>query len=87
MFPKPVRGVEGVVHINDMFGKPIMRIAFDITGTAVPSRRKVDFTGLGVEVNEFMSDHMKLFNAPFSELTVNYEVQQIVFTDGSTLRG
>ncbi|MCI8342285.1 MAG: hypothetical protein HFE62_03625 [Firmicutes bacterium] len=74
-----VRGVSGVLTISDLFGEEIMKIRCDLTGQMMPAGGTVTFSGIGVDINEFMSEDQKLYNESFSDLKFDYSVNKIVY--------
>lgn len=84
MTDKDVKGIEGEITVNDLFGKPIIIIEWDVTGEDIPANSFITQKGQGVEINEFMDEHMKLYNTDYSDLKFEYKVKQIVYTDGTT---
>lgn len=82
---KPIKGVQGVLQINDLFGSKIMDVRCDFTGhTIQPNEVYVD-DELSFEINEFMDEDMKLYNEDYSDLNFEYEPTAIVFTDGTSV--
>lgn len=84
MTDKEIKGVEGELIVNDLFGKQIVTIGWDITGENIPANGSITQTGYGLEINEFMDDHMKLYNTDYDDLKFDYKVKQIVYIDGTT---
>lgn len=82
---KPIKGVQGILHVKDLFGSKIMDIRCDFTGyTIQPSETYVN-KDLSLEINEFNNTHMKLYNEDYSDLNFEYEPTSIVFTDGTSV--
>ena len=82
---KAIKGVQGLLHISDMFGVKIMDVRCDFTGyTIQPGETHTD-KDLSFEINQFMDDNMKLYNTAYSDLIFEYEPTAIVFTDGSSV--
>lgn len=80
---KDIKGVEGVLCIKDMFGDEIIQINCDFTGKTIPAKGYSEFSGLGIDINQFMDNHTKLYNEKFEDLIFEYKPQKIVYTDGS----
>lgn len=76
---KPVKGVEGILHIRDLFDKEILSMNCDFTGQTIPANSSIIVTDLGIDINQFMDDHTKLYNEAFSDLKFDYEVTNIVY--------
>ena len=81
---KDIKGIQGVLTIKDLFGKDIISISCDFTGKKIPANKSVTFDNLGMDINEFMDDHVKLYNEKFSDLKFEYSVTSIVYSDGTT---
>lgn len=81
---KDIAGVEGVLHLNDMFGDKIMNIRWSFD-EGVGAKQTAVERGNGIKINQFMDDHMKLWSADSAKIKANYEVQKIVFKDGTRL--
>lgn len=82
---KPIKGVEGVLTVKDLFGKEIIQAGCDFTGHIIDVGSTVTIDELSFECNEFMDEHMELYNTDFSDLQFSYEVSSIIYTDGSTV--
>lgn len=84
MTDKDIKGIEGELTVNDLFGKQIITIGWDITGEDIPANGSITQKDYGLEINEFMDTHMKLYNTDYDDLKFEYKVKQIVYTDGTT---
>lgn len=82
---KAIKGVQGVLHINDLFGASIMDVGCDFTGHTIQPGETYTNKDLTYEVNEFMDTDMKLYNEDYSDLNFEYEPTTIVFTDGTSV--
>lgn len=80
---KPIKGIEGILIINDLFGKEILRINSDITGQTINVNDTVTIKNLGCACNEFIEEQMKVFSTDFSDMQFIYDVSKIVYTDGT----
>ena len=79
---KDIQGVQGILKSNDLFGEEILSAGCDFVGDTIPAHQSISVE-LQFEVNEFMNDHMKLYNTEFKDLKCEYTVTKIVFTDGT----
>ncbi|MEY8338196.1 hypothetical protein AALB16_09250 [Lachnospiraceae bacterium 62-35] len=84
MTDKDIKGIEGGLIVNDLFGKQIITIGWDITGEDIPANGFIRQKDYGIEINEFIDTHMKLYNTDYDDLRFEYKVKQIVYTDGTT---
>lgn len=80
---KDIQGIQGELHISDLFGAEIMTVGCDFTGETIAAGATITNDDLSFECNEFMDEHMKLFNEDYKDLKFNYIVKQIVFSDGT----
>ena len=84
MTDKDIQGVQGILKISDLFGEEILSINWDVTGETIPAHDYIVQEDYGLEINEFMDEQMKLYNTSYSDLKFEYNVTQIVYTDGTT---
>jgi len=56
----------------------------DFTGQTIPAGSTTTFTDLGYDINEFMDEDVKCYNEDFSDLNFEYEVQKVVYSDGTS---
>lgn len=83
---KNIKGIQGILDVQDMFGVNIMYINCDFTGKTMTSGRITIFDDLGIDINQFMDDHTKLYNTKYDSLKFEYEFTQVIFADGSVLK-
>lgn len=83
MTDKDIKGISGKLIVNDLFGKHIITIDWDITGQNIPANGSITQKDYGVEINQFMDEHMRLYNTDYDDLKFEYKVKQIVYTDGT----
>lgn len=81
---KDIQGVEGILSINDLFDKEIIQFQCDFTGQTIPAKQSIVKNDMSVDINQFISEHQKLYTTDFKDLIFEYKVSQIVFTDGTT---
>ena len=84
MTDKDIKGIEGELTVNDLFGKQIVTIEWDITGEDIPANGFITQKDYGLEINEFIDTHTKLYNTDYDDLKFEYKVKQILYTDGTT---
>lgn len=78
-----IKGVQGTLYIDDLFDKNILAINWDFTGEMIYSGKTVSRNGYGLEINQFMNEHMKLYDTKYADLKFRYIVKQIVYSDGT----
>lgn len=82
--PKDIKGVQGILTIKDLFGVDIMSSSLDFVGQTIGADSSVTFSDMGIDINEFMDDHVKLYTTDFGDLKFEYKVTSIVYSDGTT---
>ncbi|MDE7185923.1 MAG: hypothetical protein K2O13_00185 [Lachnospiraceae bacterium] len=81
---KTIRGVQGNLTVYDMFGEKILAMRCDFTGNNIPVDDFITVDDMGLEVNQFMDEHIKLYDTDYPDLQFDYEVTNIVYDDGSS---
>jgi len=84
MTDRSIKGVQGTLTVKDLFGSDILSINCDFTGQTIPPNGSITMEDLGMDINEFMDTHVKLYNEDYSDLIFEYEVSNIVFSDGQS---
>jgi len=79
-----IKGIEGIMHVKDMFGKHIMNISWD-TLESVSARSSKTFRDTGIDYNQFMDTHKKLYSTSYDALIFDFEFITVIFTDGTTI--
>ncbi len=82
---KAIKGVQGILHISDLFGSSIMDVRCDFTGHTIQPSETYTNKDLSYDVNEFIDTDMKLYSEDYSDLIFEYEPITIVFTDGTSV--
>ena len=82
---KNIKGIEGIMHIYDMFGKSIMDIQWDITNGVIEAHNSMTVNDSGLEYNQFMDTHQKVYATAFEDLVFKYEFITVMFTDGTII--
>ena len=81
---KDIKGIQGVLTINDLFGAKIMSLELDFTGQTISAGNSISVSEMGFDINQFMDDHVKVSNTDFEDLKFEYKVTSIVYSDGTT---
>ena len=82
--PSSMRGIQGVLYVDDMFGKNIIKANCDFTGQTVWSQQTCTYTDKSYEINQFIDKDVKFYNTNFQDLVFRYEITQIVYGDGTS---
>lgn len=80
---KDIKGVQGKLIIKDLFGKEFTNGYMDFVGQTIKAKESEIFEYLGYDLNQFVDEHMKLFNTDYDDLIFEYKVTSIVYTDGT----
>lgn len=81
---KSIKGVQGILGIKDLFGVDIMSSSLDFTGQIIGANDDIVVSGMGIDINQFKDDHVKIYNTNFDDLKFEYEVTSIIYEDGKT---
>ena len=65
---KSIKGIQGVLTIKDLFGEKIISLNCDFTGKIIPTNDNRTYEGIGFDINQFMDDHIKVYNENFEDL-------------------
>ena len=83
---KEIKGIQGTLCVQDMFGEEIMEIQYDLTSQNVPVGQTVNIYEYGMEVNQFKAEHVKLYDTSYENLKFEYEFISVVFADGTSIK-
>jgi hypothetical protein len=84
-YEKDIRGIQGILHINDMFGESILNVRCDITEEAIPCGKAQRLTGKGIKISRYDDKEMKVYETAFENLIFFYSPSKILFTDGTSI--
>ena len=76
---RDIKGIQGTLVIQDMFGVEIMSMDCDFTGQIIPAQDSIVVSDLGIDINQFMDDHIKLHAEVYENLIFEYLVTSIVY--------
>ncbi len=79
---KPSRAVKGWLCLKDLFGETRLRIAWTLYQTLGPGKA-VSSRGLGFRYNQFMEDHQWVHRTAVADIVVTFDVEHILFQDGT----
>lgn len=80
---KDIKGIQGDLAIQDLFGESIMDISCDFVGNTIKPKETIINKDLGFDVNEFIDYHSKVYTTDFEDLKFEYTIKKIIFTDGT----
>ena len=78
---KSIKGIKGVLTIKDLFGSKIISLNCDFTGKTIASNQTVSFDRIGIDINQFMDNHLKLYNEDYSDMIYEYEITDVVYSN------
>jgi hypothetical protein len=79
---KPVRAVKGRLHIKDLFGETKFAIGWTIN-RSIGSGDQFTEKGFGFKYNQFMDSHAWVRNTAQDNMKLKFEVEAVVYQDGS----
>ena len=82
---KDIVAVKGDIKITDLFGNAILDISLLYDTETIPAKGEIDIKDIGLEVNQFMDEHIKLRDTEFSKLKFSFETISVAFEDGTIL--
>ncbi|GEM_PF-5519063 len=78
---KDIQGVQGILIIDDLFGKNIKKSRCNFTGKIIAPGQTVSFEDLGLDINEYIDSDKKLYNEKYEDLQFTYQVDSIVYAE------
>ncbi len=84
---KDIKGVEGTLYIYDLFGNFKLSLGCNFTGKTIKSGKTSKFSNLGIDISQFDDEEWWLYNEAYEDLTFEYKVKKIIFSDGTTENG
>lgn len=82
---KPIKGIEGVLTVYDLFGKEIEKFGCDFTGKTIAVGETVEYDNMSKEINDFIDEDVKIYLTDFSDMQFSYKITSVVYTDGSKI--
>jgi hypothetical protein len=82
---KAIRSVVGVLRLSDIYGDAIMDISRSYGGGISAKQTAVDH-GAVVSINKSLDPQEKLWETDFPKIRTTFEVNTIVFQDGTTMQ-
>lgn len=82
---KPARSIKGVLKFCDLFGDPQFQVRVTIDDPIEPAG-KLKSEGVGIKYNQFLQPHTWLRSTDLDDMTFRFEVQTVLYQDGTTER-
>ena len=79
-----IRAFTGTAVFADIFARPFLRMGLTVDDPMMAKTSR-DYDGFYLELNQFMEKHKKLKNSSMSDLIFSFEIESILFTDGTQL--
>lgn len=84
---KDVKGLKGTLMIYDMFGNFKISVGCNFTGKIIKVGKTAKFSNMGMDISRFDDEEWWLYNEAYEDLVFEYQIERIVFTDGTTENG
>ena len=81
---KDIAGAKTTMRVADMFGDKIFNLGWSFDQGVDAGKTSVE-RGSGLKVNQFMDDHMKIWNSDLDKLKITFDIHKIIFKDGSSI--
>ncbi|MFA1738968.1 hypothetical protein [Lysinibacillus fusiformis] len=81
---KDIKGFLAETYFYDMFGELVYTLDFKYEWDVIPANGSTNFN-TAVDLNQFKDADMRFFNLPFENMTFNYKIKSIIFTDGTSI--
>ena len=78
---RDIKGIQGVLEIQDMFEERIMQLNVRFTQSPIPANSTITHDGIGIDINQFMDRDIRLYNSDFDTLIFIYTIDQIIYDD------
>ena len=82
---KDIQGVKGVLRVTDIFGDKILNVRWSYD-KGIKAGKTATEKNVGIDINQFKEDDMKLWNTDFDKLKSSFDVQTIIFVGGEKLQ-
>lgn len=81
---KDIKGFLAETYFYDMFGELVYTLDFKYDWDVIPANGSTNFN-TAVDLNQFKDADMRFYNLPFENMTFNYKIKSIIFTDGTSI--
>ncbi|HBJ00226.1 MAG TPA: hypothetical protein DDY89_03835 [Lysinibacillus sp.] len=81
---KDIKGFLAETYFYDMFGELVYTLDFKYECDVIPANGSTNFN-TAVDLNQFKDADMRFYNLPFENMTFNYKIKSIIFTDGTSI--
>ncbi len=80
---KVIKGVLGTLKISDLFGTEIKTLSLSFTGKEIEPHKTESYGKMGININQFRDEDIKLYNEKFEDLRFEYTITDIVYASDS----
>lgn len=81
---KDIRAFTGALVFADIFSRPFLNVGLTIDDPLL-AKTSQDDDGYYLELNQYMDKHNQLKNSSMADLIVSFDIESILFTDGTQL--
>ncbi|WP_342503552.1 hypothetical protein [Lysinibacillus sp. FSL L8-0126] len=81
---KDIKGFLAETYFYDMFGELVYKSVMKYEWDVIPANGSTNFN-TAVDLNQFNDVDMRFYNLPFENMTFNYKIKSIIFTDGTSI--
>lgn len=81
---KDIKGFLAETYFYDMFGELVYTLDFKYEWDVIPANGSTNFN-TAVDLNQSKDADMRFYNLPFENMTFNYKIKSIIFTDGTSI--
>ncbi len=83
---KTIKGIQGTMEICDQFDETIMNMNWDISEGKIKPGATKKITGWGIDYNQFMNSHQKVYRTAYEDLIFKYHIKQVIYSDGTKVK-
>ncbi len=81
---KDIKGFIAETYFYDMFDELVYTLELKYEWDTILANDSTNFN-TAVDLNQFNDTDMRFYNLPFENMTFNYKLKSIIFTDGSSI--
>ncbi len=81
---KDIKGFIAETYFYDMFDELVYTLDLKYEWDTIRANDSTEFN-TAVDLNQFKDVDMRFYNLPFENMTFNYKIKSIIFTDGTSI--
>ena len=82
---RSIKGIKGNLNVYDQFNDLIITIDWDVSEGIIKPHQTIQLNRWGLDYNQFIQEHQKLYATNYEDLIFEYEIEQINFANGDKL--